>query len=74
MNNLRTISVETRSNFRGKSILSIVGLMLTSFVLSSCVGTLTRKGIVKRDRYGEGIVVDMRDMVSSNEKLYGRKK
>ena len=49
--------------------------MIASLFLANCVsGTFTQKGFVKRDRFGESPVVDMRDMVSLNEKIFEKKK
>jgi hypothetical protein len=55
--------------------MKITFLALTMLFASSCVsGTFTGTVFVKRDRFGESPVVDMRDMISLNEKRYEKKK
>jgi hypothetical protein len=50
-------------------------LIVTAIFATSCVsGTFTSTVFVKRDRFGESPVVDMRDMISLNEKRFEKKK
>jgi hypothetical protein len=56
-------------------VLNSIFLVLAALFFVSCVsGTFTQKTFVKRDRFGESPVVDMRDMVSLNEKIFEKKK
>ncbi|MEZ4742964.1 MAG: hypothetical protein R3B45_11035 [Bdellovibrionota bacterium] len=53
----------------------IIVIMFGSSFLHGCVGgTFTSKAFMKRDRFGESPVVDMRDMISLNEKKFKKKK
>ncbi len=53
----------------------VIIFAVATMILGSCVsGTFTTAAYVKRDRFGESPVVDMRDMISLNEKRLEKSK
>ena len=49
----------------------ILSGVILFFILTGCATTtFTRKAYVKRDRFGEGPVIDMRNMESYNQRKF----